>query len=109
VGSYVASSSLSPAVGSGRWAAGSDAFGAGLVTDRGYGCDRCRLSKLGLTFRTSRVGYLGKRGFPLRYSWLLAGRGFRGSGDAGPQHLVVTRFQEYQDGNPLLGNYRCCV
>jgi hypothetical protein len=32
---------------------------------------------------------------------LLAGRGFRGSGDAGPQHLVVTRFQEYQDGNPL--------
>src|SRR5665647_1751576 len=41
------------------------------------------------------------RGFPLRYSWLLAGRGFRGSGDAGPQHLVVTRFQEYQDGNPL--------
>src|ERR1019366_5765122 len=37
----------------------------------------------------------------LRYSWLLAGRGFRGSGDAGPQHLVVTRFQEYQDGNPL--------
>ena len=46
--------------------------------------------------------YLFIRGFLLRYSWLLAGRGFRGSGDAGPQHLVVTRFQEYQDGNPLL-------
>ena len=59
MGSYVASSSLSPAVGSGRWAAGSDAFGAGLVTDRGYGCDRCRLSKLGLTFRTFCAGYLG--------------------------------------------------
>jgi cyclopropane-fatty-acyl-phospholipid synthase len=36
---------------------------------------------------------------------LLAGRGFRGSGDAGPQHLVVTRFQEYQDGNPLSHHY----
>jgi hypothetical protein len=47
------------------------------------------------------IGIKPKRGFPLRYSWLLAGRGFRGSGDAGPQHLVVTRFQEYQDGNPL--------
>src|ERR1035437_9679162 len=60
--------------------------------------------------RTSRRVFFGsrsppsefaKRGFPLRYSWSLAGRGFRGSGDAGPQHLVVTRFQEYQDGNPL--------
>src|SRR5680860_1617063 len=33
--------------------------------------------------------------------WLLAGRGFKGSGDAGPQHLVATRFREYQDGNLL--------
>ena len=51
--------------------------------------------------RTHEQVAITKRGFPLRYSWLLAGRGFRGSGDAGPQHLVVTRFQEYQDGNPL--------
>jgi hypothetical protein len=56
--------------------------------------------------RRSRVQPPKVRKSTLRYSWLLAGRGFRGSGDAGPQHLVVTRFQEYQDGNPLMPKYR---
>jgi hypothetical protein len=63
-----------------------------------------RLSGISSPATSARDPWLSfsfERGFPLRYSWLLAGRGFRGSGDAGPQHLVVTRFQEYQDGNPL--------
>lgn len=58
------------------------------------------VAKVGIV-RSMPTSHSTQRGFPLTYSWLLAGRGFRGSGDARPQHLVVTRFQEYQDGNPL--------